>query len=391
MKSIIIKKTGKQHRERKVLLGLVEFYLKTGKPVGSNTLKEAGFDDLSSATIRNYFSKLETEGYLTQQHTSGGRIPTPLAFRIYAQEYLDSTSINDEEDSQMLELRNADTKEIAAYLQKAAEKLSSMTNNAVFLSAPRFDQDFVVQLKMVAIDHNRCLCIMITDFGVIQTEVLQLKKKLSAFVIKRIESYFEWRLTGYNKPENLEPEEENLAQNLYNELMVRYIVGYSGFTDEEIYRTGFSKLLKINDFQDITVLANSLALFENAHSIRLLLKECMKLNTLKFWIGDDLISYSTGTPNCAVVAIPYHINKQIVGAIGLLGPIRLPYKQVFGVMRSFADSISEALTRNIYKFKITFRRPEKAEFFFKKEEQRLIGQSRLMLLEHIPAGIPQSH
>ncbi len=86
-KSISLKRIGKQDRERKVLLGLVDYYIKTGKPVGSNTLKEVGFEELSSATIRNYFANLEEEGYLSQSHSSGGRIPTNLAYRTYAHAY----------------------------------------------------------------------------------------------------------------------------------------------------------------------------------------------------------------------------------------------------------------------------------------------------------------
>ena len=63
------KRKQRAEREREVLLGLVELYLLTGKPVGSNTLKENGFENISSATIRNYFASLEKEGYLMQQHS----------------------------------------------------------------------------------------------------------------------------------------------------------------------------------------------------------------------------------------------------------------------------------------------------------------------------------
>lgn len=83
---IPIKKMSKEEREKTVLLGLVDHYIREGKPVGSNTLKDVGFQDLSSATLRNYFSILEDQGYLHQQHISGGRIPTAAAYRIYAQE-----------------------------------------------------------------------------------------------------------------------------------------------------------------------------------------------------------------------------------------------------------------------------------------------------------------
>src|SRR5262249_33105419 len=156
-------------------------------------------------------------------------------------------------------------------------------------------------IKFVAIDHSRCLSIIVTDFGVVQTELLYTDKKLSAFSAKRIEGYFQWRLTGHSKPENLEKEEEQIAQKLYNEVMVRYLVGYANFTNEEIYRTGFSKLLSYPEFNDSVALANSLALFENTHSMRLLTKECTKMNKLRFWIGDDLNVFSTTSPNSSVI------------------------------------------------------------------------------------------
>lgn len=378
--AIVGKRPGKHDRERKVLLGLVEYYLKTNKPVGSNTLKEAGFGDLSSATIRNYFSHLETEGYLSQQHSSGGRIPTHKAYRLYANEYIEKeTPLSDE--TILHDLRNTETHEIAAYLQKAAEALSTLSKCAVFLSSPRFDHDFVVGLKLVPIDHARCLCIIITDFGVIKTETIPIDHKFSSFAVKRIESYFHWRLTGKDKPTQLDPEEERFSQAIYNEIMVRYIVGYSNFTNEEIYRTGFSQLLNYPEFHDPLSLSSSLALFENAHSMQLLLKESSKMNRLKFWIGDDLSSVTADTPYCSVIAIPYHINQQSVGALGILGPARMPYRELFGIMRTFSNSISTALTRSVYKYKIKFRQPQQGTAYIPSEEQPLLGHSSLMLLE----------
>ncbi len=379
--AIITSKSNKQQREQKVLLGLIDQYLKTGQPVGSNSLKDAGFEDISSATIRNYFAELEKQDLLKQLHTSGGRIPTQKAYRIYAKEHYHANFITAEEEVILDTLRKSETKEIALYLQQAAETLSELTNYAVFLSAPRFDHDFVIDLKLVPIDYHRFLCVIITDFGVIQTELMHTDQRLSSFSIKRIEGYFHWRLTGHDKPENLNEEEELLAQKYYNELMLRYIVGYSNFIEEEVYRTGFSKLLKYPDFHDASVLANSLSLFENAHRMRLLLKDCSSHDALKYWIGDDLEPYATEKQHCSVLSIPYKINKQTVGAVGVLGPIRMPYKELFGLLKVFGDSISEALTRNIYKFKISFRQPEEGAPYLQKEEHHLIGQSRLMLLE----------
>lgn len=382
--SITPTRTAKQSRERKILLGLVEYYIKHGKPVGSNALKEAGFGDLSSATIRNYFAVLEEEGYLVQQHSSSGRIPTNAAYRFYANEYKDAdaaVSASPVTENILQELRTTETREIAAYLQYAAEKLNRITQTAVFLSAPRFDQDFISAIKLVPIDHVRCLCVLITDFGVIKTEVLPTERKLTAFAVKRIEDYFHWRLTGNDKPEHLDEEEVTLSQQLYNELMVRHIVSYSNFSDEEVYRTGFSQLLAYPEFHNTAALSTSLALFENTHSMRLLLKQCSILNDLTFWIGDDLVSFTEKTPNCAILAIPYYINQQAVGSIGLLGPVSLPYRELFATLRTFSVYVSEALTRAIYKFKISFRQPHHGSTYLPIKEKHMIGQSRLMLLE----------
>lgn len=369
----VIKRSGKQDREFRVLLGLVDHYLTTGQPVGSNTLKEAGFEDLSSATIRNYFANLERDGFLIQQHASGGRIPTHLAYRLYANEYADTHDISPEDQPILKELRDTETREIASYLQRTAEALSNLAKTPVFLSAPRFDHDFIVSLKLVPIDHERCLCVIVTDFGVIRTEILPVDMKLTAFSAKRIESYFHWRLTGLDKPENMDPEEETLAQKLYNELVMRYLVGYSHFIDSELYRTGLSRLLNYPEFRDSTALLQSMALFENAHNMHLLVKECCRVKHLKYWIGDDLSNYAPETPDCTVIAAPYFINQSAAGAIGILGPTRIPYRELFGRLRAFADGISEALTRNLYKFKITFRQPrEKTEVIEQKDYSMLL-------------------
>ncbi len=371
---------GKQDREKTILLGLVEYYIQTGKPVGSNTLKDEGFGDLSSATIRNYFAKLEETGYLTQAHSSGGRIPTDLAYRFYADYYLNEHESKLEKNP-FESLRSFDSREIALFLQEAAERLSQESHCAVFVSAPRFDHDFVIDIKLVSLDAFRCLCVLITDFGVIQTEVLHLPEKFSSFGIKRIESYFHWRLSGVGqKPENLEPEEEAIGQSIYNEIMLRYIVSYSNFQDEDIYRTGFSNLLNYPDFQDTRLLASSLSIFENVHRMRLLLKESVSFDETKFWIGNDL-DHVVPNSNCAILAAPYYIHNKPVGAIGLLGPTRLPYRDLFAILPAFSECISDVLTRNIYKFKISYRQPDTGELYLQKEEYRLIGQSRLILLE----------
>lgn len=362
------KRSAKDTRLHKVLIGLVECYIATSKPVGSNTLKDAGFPELSSATIRNYFAQLEEEGYLRQLHTSGGRVPTDKAYRFYADQLMQSSSYSG--DSHDFPVN--DSREISKYLQTAAEWLSRTTNTAVFLSAPRFDNDFVADIKLVSLDNHRLLCIVVTDFGVIQTVTLHSETKLNAFLLKRLEGYFQWRLKGLEKPETLTEEEDALAQGFYSEVMVRYVVNYSYFTQEDIYRTGFSQLLHYSEFHDAATLASSLTLFENHHRMRLLLRECGSHGSLRCWIGEELAAPGEPSLHASVLAAPYFINQKPVGAIGLMGPTRMPYGKLFGVLQHFAAKIGEALTQTVYKFKLTFRQPEHHALYLPQKEQLLL-------------------
>jgi len=383
LKPIKLKRAKKREREHKVLLGLIELHIRTGEPIGSKTLMAHGFSDLSSATIRNYFAKLETAGYLMQKHSSGGRIPTNLAFREYANECIDcDEKIDDKIKKQLEALSIGDTKEVATFLQKSADLFSDVLNCAAFVSAPRFDHDFVSDLKLVNIDDTRCLCVIITDFGLVQTHILHTDTKPGLFSLKRIESYFHYRLTKQDKPEDLTDDETLIARELYNEVMVRYLISYSNFSQEDIYHSGFSHLLSYPEFNNANSLANGLALFENPVALRSLLHECLHCNELTFWIDDDLDKIIRPDTLCSVVCIPYYINNIAAGAIGIVGPTRMPYTQVFSVARTFSQHISDALTKSLYKFKITFRQPHSTTLYLENEESHLIDIRDPILLEN---------
>lgn len=374
MKQLAAKKTERSQKEKDVLLGLIDHYLLNGKPVGSHTLKEAGFAHLSSATIRNYFVKLEEEGFLEQLHTSSGRVPTEKAYRYYAEQYKGKGVFEEKLLKEIYNLRKVATKEIAQILRTYADQLGSFAETATFISSPRFDQDFITDIKVLPIDTSRCLFAIVTDFGSIQTEILPTREKLNSFSAKRIEQYLHSRLTGQELVQPLDPEEELFAKEFYNEIVVRFLVSYTNFMEEEIYWHGFSKLLHYPEFRDPTVLAESLALFENSMGMRHLIRDTLAHNELKCWVGTDLAPFAGKGSQASIIAIPYKIHQQPVGALGVLGPMRLPYRKVFGLLEAMSEALSECLTDNLYKFKLSFRQPEP---FLKRIEHKPIK-----LIEH---------
>lgn len=258
-------------------------------------------------------------------------------------------------------------KEIVIQLEQMAEELARLSNSAVFINSPRFDQEMILDVKALSLDPSRLLIVLITDFGTVKTEILYLDN--NTFGAKRIENYFRARLLNLAKPENLSEEEETAAKKFYNEVIMRFFLGTTHFFEEDLFRTGFSNLLNYTEFS----LNNGLSLFENKGALRRILRECLKLNTLKVWIGEDLLPYSAESSDLAIVAIPYKIHNRPVGAVALLGPTRIPYQNLFGLVSHFSDCLSTLLTKNIYKFKIQVKQTE--------ERQHLLESPKLKLLE----------
>lgn len=353
-----MKQSKKEIRTLEVLFGLVELFLETGLPIGSQTLKEHGFDHVSSATLRNYFSELESKGLLHQGHASGGRIPTSAGLRLYALAQEEAGTPLPGTERLIEELNHLlDQKGIHAFLQHMADRFSILTGMATFLSSVRFDHDFIADIRLVLIETDRLLCIIVTDFGQILTETLTLHHKLSFVALHRMERYVQWRIRGGEVPPALSEEEEQVSKAWYDELMVRYLVRYANFSEEEIYRTGFSHLLHYPEFADPMTLSSGLALFENQTQMRLLLNDCLRRGQLSYWIGEELAPYMVSTQGCAILAIPYRIGGTLAGAIGILGPTRIPYKSLFSTLRLFSEQLTAALTKTLSTYKLSFRQP----------------------------------
>lgn len=367
----------KKQRQREVLLAFVAYYIQTAKPVASAVLQEMHFPHISSATLRNYFSTLEEEGYLTQQHASAGRVPTDMAYRVYAEEAL-STLEKQTAPHRFPHVVDEENREIVLTLQKYGQLLSEITHCAVFLSAPRFDQDIVISIRWVMLTPDHLACLILSDFGQLQTLQLFPKQPLTPSHLEALDAYTRWRLGELSSFDNTDTLITQMAHELYSEAMLRYMARYSYVLEEDIYRTGFSQLLSYQELRDPVTLTQCLGFLENRHALRLALRECRVKQTTHYWIGSDLASYTEQPLCCSVLAAPYFIQKTAVGAVGLLGAARMPYNDCFAALQQCTQALSDQLTRSLYHFKITYRKPS-------QNPLQLTSQERL-LLAHDPSS-----
>ena len=127
-------------RKRKILKAIIQTYLETGEPVGSRTISKYTDLNLSSATIRNEMSDLEDLGYIVQPHTSAGRIPSDLGYRLYVDELMKE---KDQEVSEMKEIMIEKTDRMERVLKQVVKVLASNTNYATLISGPQYYRSYL--------------------------------------------------------------------------------------------------------------------------------------------------------------------------------------------------------------------------------------------------------
>lgn len=350
LKTLLSKRPSAEERQKEILLGLVELYIAMGKPIGSQTLQKNGFESLSSATIRNYFAKLEAKGLLQQQHASGGRVPTSQAFSLYADEKkrVPPSSLD------LFSLEDVETKEVKALLHHVSESVSNELKLTCFTSLPVFEHDFIQKIKCHVIDDKKLLCILITDYGQVRTEILYTNKPASEKLLRKVETYFLWRLGKEEKPKFSFEKDFQFAKKIYTEVLLRHALVYGNNLKNNFYKTGLCHLMEYPELNNASDLSTSLILFENEEILSKILKKTMERKELSFWIGEDLKSYIGKEANFSIVAMPYFINQTPAGAIALIGPTRLDYQKVFAGLKGASQKLSELLTKNVYKHKIPF-------------------------------------
>jgi heat-inducible transcriptional repressor len=365
------RRSSRWEKERRVLHGLIELYLKTGKPVGSQTLQEELFADISSATIRNYFASLEADGYLKQQHLSGGRIPQAKAFLDYAHFCHDRLKKEPLPQIEALPLSGSITSnEVVSFLQQAGDGVSQRASMAVAMSAPRFDHDAITDITFVFLDVQRALAVITTEFGLVHTALLYSQQPLSHALVRKADRFARSRLfREHLEPDLFEGEELERVRKLYQEAVASYFVSYSSVSQEDLWRTGFSRLLKRPEFEDPQAISAPLSLFENVNALRGLSRDAVRADQIRFWVGEELVPYAVGEPNCAVVAVPYRVGAHPVGALIVVGSMKVMYYELFCLLECAANHISSVLTNCLHHHRMTYRVPETQAIVVKGVQQ----------------------
>ena len=154
-------------RKKQILHALIRDYVDVGEPVGSRTIAKKYGLGVSPATIRNEMSDLEEMGFIMQPHASAGRVPSDKGYRYYVDNLMEPEEklLSDEEQQQVTDFFRNCTEEMEQLFQQSCKLLSCMTNYTAMLMKPKLEACVLERLKLVRLNDNQLLAIMITDDG----------------------------------------------------------------------------------------------------------------------------------------------------------------------------------------------------------------------------------
>lgn len=341
-------------RSREMLALLISMHIATGEPVGSRSISQFTREKLSPATVRNVLSDLEESGYLEQPHTSAGRIPSDKGYRFYVDHILQQAKISQSDEATIqVGLRGQKPEErfpsADQLMYRASHLLSHLSENVGIVISPSIAHDVIKHIDFVRLSDGRILVITVSRAGLVQDRLVRIDEDLTQDELNRTANYVNANFSGMSlsaiRAELLKRLSEEKA--LYDRLLQNaMMICDRGLDDTEqdapdVFVEGASNIITKPDFADAERMRELLRVFEEKNRLIKILTECLGGKPVAIRIGaeNSLPSLS----RCSVITSHYGYGDQIVGSIGVVGPMRMEYARMIGIVNCVARLLEQAL------------------------------------------------
>lgn len=336
-------------RDRRILGVLVQAYIDGGEPVSSLWLANRGFG-VSSATLRNVLARLEEQGYVRQPHTSAGRVPTDLGYRIYVDQLLAERKSMRPAPQVEARLRRAGGS-VEDLLTHVSAEVSRASHQVGFAIAPGAEMTTLEHLDFVPLDGGKVLVVVVAAGGHISHKVIEPSEQYDHTELHQAANYLNSEFKGRSLFEVRQAVLDRLREErtLYDALMARALrLASSTFEDMEagpsIFIQGTSLLLDEigSDDPDVALatLRTLLRMIEEKTRLVQLLDDYMASDGLTIVIGSE--HHAPDLQPFSLVASTY-TDGHGTGAVGVIGLTRMRYSRAINAV----DSLSKAINRMV--------------------------------------------
>lgn len=331
-------------RKLKILQAIISDYVRTAEPVGSRTLSKRFDMAISPATIRNEMSDLEDMGYLTHPHTSAGRVPSDKAYRLYVNNMMEKVEISSEAKKAIRETLKSDVEEFDKTIKRAAELLSEITNLASFVVTPTKVEDKLKFVNLLPVDENTVVLMIVAESGKISNTALKIRVPYTEEALTILSKNITYNYMGRKITEVLRGDiiadfntDIEAMSSLAGNIMPNFMRTLSDMLNVNLYMDGLSNIFDIPEYTDINRARNFISLFDKKDEFakKLMNREDGVIVT----IGDENADDSMN--DCSVITATYHVDGQLIGKIGVIGPTRMKYGEVTSIVEYLTQNLNE--------------------------------------------------
>jgi heat-inducible transcriptional repressor len=330
-------------RQEQILGLAVEAYLKTGTPVGSRAIAERTDFDWGPSTVRAELAALERDGYLTQPHTSAGRIPTDSGYRRYADDLLESrvrsAAVSTVPGTGLSQVR----REVEDALRETTAALAQANDLLALVTAPPTSTATIHRIEVLRLQPRVVAVVAIADNGDVAKRVFTFERQVDPGLVEWASSFLNERLSGLGIGSRtisarLEDPELGERERGFLTEIEGAIAELAEASPQELYMDGTARLLSESHAGDIPHPDGVVRALEGRVSVLSVLRSALRERSVFLCIGEE--NPEPALRSVSMVSASYGLGYRNLGAVGVVGPLRMDYATAIDSVRDAAGELS---------------------------------------------------
>jgi heat-inducible transcriptional repressor len=331
---------------QQVILGLVgREYIASAQPVGSKTIETYGLG-VSSATIRNEMGVLEDLGYLAQPHTSAGRVPTEKGYRYFVERLMRESQLPLDEQRTIRHQFHQVGVDLEQWMRLSASVLAHASQSAAVVTSPKTEYCYLKHIELISFRETMALLIVVLEGGIVRQHILSLDEAMSQDTLTQVANRLnDLCVGGSAQVAAAHRTQLGAFEQQILDLVIQVMKQVDNQANLQLYRDGLINILHQPEFALPESARHAVQLLEERTLLEDLLTEMLEVGGLQVIIGgegrwNELKQYS-------LVVSPYGVSGAATGALGVMGPMRMPYSRAISTVRYVAGLMSD-LFRDLY-------------------------------------------
>jgi heat-inducible transcriptional repressor len=336
-------------RQLLILQAIVVDYIRSAEPVGSRSISKRDNVTHSAATIRNEMADLEELGFIEKPHSSSGRIPSQKGYRYYVDHLLLPHRLTSAELTDIRTLFTSRMEEMEQVIAHSAKILSQITSYISVVLEPEMYETRLKHLQIIPLSEHKAVVILVMDTGHVENYSISIPPKVDGGELEKIVNILNERLKGaplYRLRAILNQEISKVLKvhvNNYDHVLKMLEGVLQQEKTDKVFYSGKTNLLNQPEFRDV----EKVRLLYNFLEEDSLVQELFRNNHsgVRVKIGQE--NNNVAFDHCSIITASYSIGGKHMGTIGILGPTRMEYPRVIGILDYLSKDLTKMLT-NLY-------------------------------------------